>query len=312
MLPPSQHVMRLPPPLQPQGPLLPPAQGLGDSKLSKRDQHKKLTKLNGKINALEQEVKDLKAEMVALRKEREALQRRCDTSSNTVNLLDIQNHSLRQENQKKDLRFRDFSAAKSKEINILIEKNEQEIRELTAQKNQEIRKLAEEKDHQIRELTRTKIDQSGEIHTLQGDVNRLRTLFYSMTTGSSSIRGEDYYLQTFEEVRSEFENWIARNAKSGSRQALSDHDVRQIISTVSKLGGVGKESCEMFTSKRGILLTSTDTWERIVFIRHIVSVFLFVGIFEPMVFGLVPEISKALLWMENDIMAQGDEPSGVY
>lgn len=120
------------------------------------------------------------------------------------------------------------------------------------------------------------------------------------------LRPEEFYTQSFWELKSEIEMWIAKNAKLNGSLELSDTLRREILEKLSEVGDCGTESSDFLDLNQEEFGTYyRNPRHRIQLIRNIFSAFLFDQIFQPFAVGLHPEVLKFLAWIEKDIISSG-------
>ena len=167
----------------------------------------------------------------------------------------------------------------------------------------------DEKDRQIQILHQESQTNMAEIASLREDNERIRSQIYAMDRAVAPIRGEEYYLLMFQDLRGDFENWVVRNAKAEKQQKLSEADAASLLAIISKSRAEGTVTSKFLRSNQMLREWYSNVRSRMVLIRHIVSMFIFDHVFEPIVFGLSPDAARALVWMENDILSQGLIPT---
>ena len=127
----------------------------------------------------------------------------------------------------------------------------------------------------------------------------------------TSIRSEEYYIQSFEELKADLEMWIAGYTKANVSQGVSAANETCILGTLESLGARGRASSAFLTMNQSIRLWFKDIRLRIPLIRHFVAIFLFDQIFDPFAVGLSPELTDTLSWMDADLMSQGLIPKKI-
>jgi hypothetical protein len=120
------------------------------------------------------------------------------------------------------------------------------------------------------------------------------------------LRPEEFYAQKFRELKSEIEMWIAKNAKSNGPLELSGALRMEILERLSKFGDCGTETSDFLNlNPEEFRNYYRNPRHRIQLVRNIVAAILFDQVFEPFAVGLHPEVSKALDWIEKDIISSG-------
>ena len=102
--------------------------------------------------------------------------------------------------------------------------------------------------------------------------------------------------------------WISRNSNLPNICQLSDENLKGILLRLEKLGGCALVACDFLKQKAvSKIWDSRPSW-RIPLIQHVIALFFFELVFEPFVFGFPPEASKALNYIDNDIIRGGIFP----
>ena len=139
----------------------------------------------------------------------------------------------------------------------------------------------------------------------RNDAEKLRAHIAKAEIQQSPLRDEDFYVQNFGEIKTEIENWVARNAKANATQSLSDRQEASLLQCLAELGEHGQRASEYLRANNRIQIWySTPRW-RIPMARHIVAAFIFAYVFHPFVVGLPASSSEVLEWIDQDIMSQG-------
>jgi hypothetical protein len=170
--------------------------------------------------------------------------------------------------------------------------------ELLGKENRKIADLVHKLEEELKAA-------NNEVELLRADNERLRTYIATKETELQPRHPEDYYVQNFQELRTELEMWIAKQAKTSAATGLSDAEVSKLLVRLAGFGRCGKLSAETLSLNNTVQKQYSATGSRIQLIRHIVAVFLFDQVFSPFVVGLSRELSEALGWIEDDILSQG-------
>jgi hypothetical protein len=137
------------------------------------------------------------------------------------------------------------------------------------------------------------------------DAEQLRAYMAMAETQQGPLRDEDFYIQNFGELKTEVENWMARNSRNNAGQSLTTSQVEFILQSLADLGHHGQKASEYLRVKqRAQIWYSTPRW-RIPLVRHIVAAFIFARIFQPFVVGLPRASSEILEWIDHDLVSQG-------
>jgi len=200
--------------------------------------------------------------------------------------------------------------AKLRDQNGLLERNKGHLsRELDKEvlETKRLRGIIESQEQRINSLKGEQERLKSDIEVVQAHNERLRTHIFRNESDLNPNRSEDFYIQNFEGLKGEVENWIAKHAKASLRLSptLSAENETEVLNVLGILGIAGKESSKVLGETDALRKQYRDLRSRIILIRHIVAVFLFDQIFHPMMAGLVPCLDEALIWMEKDILSQG-------
>lgn len=142
----------------------------------------------------------------------------------------------------------------------------------------------------------------------KNSLNQLQAQVFHIDRGVNPLRNEEYYTHKFENIKVDFEMWVARHALSSS-ESISKTTDATIRSTIARLGPCGRAAAEFFQKRLGIKALFSETRTRIQLIRHLGALLLFELVLEPFVFGLSPQISQAFSWIDADIMTNGCKES---
>ena len=141
---------------------------------------------------------------------------------------------------------------------------------------------------------------------LRTDNEQLRTHIVKMEPKDlKPLRDEDYYIQGFEELKSEVEMWSARHAKANVSQPLSAPSGTKLFECLDMLGESGRGSSQFLQKHHATQVWYSNPRTRIPLIRHIIGLFLFRHVLEPFAAGLPPALSEALVWIDDDVMSHG-------
>jgi predicted nucleic acid-binding Zn-ribbon protein len=146
---------------------------------------------------------------------------------------------------------------------------------------------------------------NAEIVGLRFDNEDLRRYIVKMENNLQPVQDEEYYIRMFEEIRSEVENWVAKQGKSNAGPALSPSDEGKLFKILSGLGSTGRKSAEFLSQNSFCTVWYANTRSRIQLLRHIVAIFLFEKIFKPFAAGLPTKFSEALFWIGDDVISRG-------
>lgn len=140
---------------------------------------------------------------------------------------------------------------------------------------------------------------------LRFDNEDLRRYIVKMENDIQPLQDEEYYIQMFDELKSEVENWVAKQGKSNAGPALSPSDEGRLFQIISDLGSSGRKSVEFLSQNNFCTVWYANTRSRIQLLRHIVAIFLFEKIFKPFAAGLPTKFSEALVWIGDDVISRG-------
>jgi hypothetical protein len=138
---------------------------------------------------------------------------------------------------------------------------------------------------------------------IQKDNENLREYITSMSKAQEPIRGEDFYVQSFEELRGHIQSWMAKNSKLNAKEILAEGVQTEVVAFLDKCGPHGIITSKKFGSQIRELWTSRRT--RVPLLRHIVALFLFETVFDRFAFGHDRAASEYLKWIEGDLFRQG-------
>jgi len=100
------------------------------------------------------------------------------------------------------------------------------------------------------------------------------------------------------------EGWIAGHAKRTSMRTLPASNEATVLDILMSLGGAGESSCKFLIKNCLLQKEYYEIRSRIILVRHIVALFLFDQIFNPLAPGLPAILADALGRMEGDMIAQ--------
>ena len=138
---------------------------------------------------------------------------------------------------------------------------------------------------------------------IQKDNETLREYITSMSKAQQPIRGEDYYIQLFEELRGHIQSWMAKNSKLNAKETLAEGVETEVVGFLDKCGAHGVVSAKRFGGEIRGLWTNRRT--RVPLLRHIVGVFLYETVFDRFAFGHDRAASEYMKWIEGDLFRQG-------
>jgi hypothetical protein len=150
-------------------------------------------------------------------------------------------------------------------------------------------------------FSRQKMEEKCEL--IQKDNENLREYITSMSKAQEPIRGEDFYVQSFEELRGHIQSWMAKNSKLNAKEILAEGVQTEVVAFLDKCGPHGIITSKKFGSQIRDLWTSRRT--RVPLLRHIVALFLFETVFDRFAFGHDRAASEYLKWIEGDLFRQG-------
>jgi hypothetical protein len=150
-------------------------------------------------------------------------------------------------------------------------------------------------------FSRQKMEEKCEL--IQKDNENLREYITSMSKAQEPIRGEDFYVQSFEELRGHIQSWMAKNSKLNAKEILAEGVQTEVAAFLDKCGPHGIITSKKFGSQIRDLWTSRRT--RVPLLRHIVALFLFETVFDRFAFGHDRAASEYLKWIEGDLFRQG-------
>lgn len=240
------------------------------------------------------------ARILSLEEEIERLNSNLSATNDEKKMAQSQYHSLQKSNNDLSLQ-RDHQRKENSRLYGIIAGNDERI--LGLEKEQE-------RLHNVIETLR--VDHQREQQKLKGDIEfertdneRLRTSIFKNESDLSALQSEDYYIQLFEELKGDVEGWIASHAKRTSTRTLPASTEAAVLDILMRLGGAGESSANFLIKNRLLQKEYYDVRSRIILIRHIVALFLFDQIFNPLAPGLPALLTYALGWMERDMIAQG-------
>ena len=161
------------------------------------------------------------------------------------------------------------------------------------------------RDHRVG-LDQTKQQLTEESNTrlaLAKDNHLLRSQISEMSIAQEPLRGEQYYVLEFTQLRMDIESWAAKETRNMTKQMLSDQEYSQILQLISSCGETGRNAAEWF--QRIHRRTWQDRRIKIGLVRHFVAVVLFDHVFERFTFGFDRVWSKYFTDMEKLICRNG-------
>jgi DNA repair exonuclease SbcCD ATPase subunit len=244
---------------------------------------------SSKPKKLENRIKQLKDELNTAEKERNRLSenlRRAECQSNRLE------HTIA--NLRGDLERVRQQNAKHIQTQSRLNSELSNARAVNSSQQQKINDLEEE-------IQRLKTN----IQIIQADNESFRADKFREEIDLSLRRGEEYYIQTFEQLRGDLEMWIARASKAGGVMPLPEDAENIALRILENLGAKGKASAEFLRANQTLRVWYRDIRARIPLVRHLAAVFLFDQIFEPSVVGLSSELRDAFSWIIDDLMSRG-------
>jgi chromosome segregation ATPase len=157
---------------------------------------------------------------------------------------------------------------------------------------------------------------------LENEVTKLKAQIVGLRHDNDEIRSyilkmerelppvvDDYYIQLFEEIKSEVEIWSAKHGKSNAGATLSQEHEDQLLDIIARLGNSGIASVDFLRANP----QSFRTWysnarSRIQLVRHVIASFLYDKIFEPFAAGLPSQLWQALVGITGYVIEDGFSP----
>jgi chromosome segregation ATPase len=245
-------------------------------------------------------VRDHKRELDILEQTNREKERRCETLTAEERKLRLDIQSLTTEQRRLNNALGDHQHRSKNEITRLesqIERQACKIEELTESNSNA--------NNEIESLNDALQKSQNETSFHRDDAAKLRAYMAKAESQQSPLRDEDFYIQNFAELKTEVENWIARNSRINSGHALSASDSEFILQSLDKLGPFGHKATEYLrVNDRVQRWYSTPRW-RIPFVRHIVAAFLHAHILQKFVVGLPTASSEILEWIDRDLVSGG-------
>lgn len=155
-------------------------------------------------------------------------------------------------------------------------------------------------------FSRQRLEEKCEL--IQKDNEGLREYITSMSKAQEPIRGEDFYVQSFEELRGHIQSWMAKNSKLNAKETLAEGVQMEVVGFLDMCGAHGIITSTKFGAEIRELWTSRRT--RVPLLRHIVALFLFETVFDRFAFGHDRAASEYLKWIEGDLFRQGTTSQG--
>lgn len=154
-------------------------------------------------------------------------------------------------------------------------------------------------------FSRQKLEEKCEL--IRKDNEVLREYITSMSKAQQPIRGEDYYIQLFEELRGAIQSWMAKNSKLNAKEILPEGVGTEVTGLLEKCGVHGVVSAKKLGGEIRELWANRTT--RVPLLRHIAAVFLFETVFDRFAFGHDRAASEYMKWIEGDLFRQGTPPA---
>jgi chromosome segregation ATPase len=266
--------------------------------------HDKLATVRAERDTLWREnknfINDHKREIENLEEINKSKERRCEALMAEEQKLRNEIQSLYTEQNRLNMALTDLqyrSKTERNRLETLKERQSYQIEKLT-----ETISIAENQIEALNEALHKSQNES-EFH--RSDAEQLRAYMAKAETQQGPLRDEDFYIQNFGELKTEVENWMARNSRNNAGQSLSASQLEFILQSLADLGQHGQKASDYLRlNQRAQTWYSTPRW-RIPLVRHIVAAFIFAHIFQPFVVGLPPASSEILEWIDHDLVSQG-------
>jgi hypothetical protein len=317
----------------PQRPITPPYKAQLDQERTTMEHERRLylkniDDLNTKVNSLQ---RDLDREVQAARTHAQSLSNKlaeahqksekladeARTLQRERRILNDANAGLRDTNQQYDRREKGHIA------------NTSQLREKVASLTSQLSVCKTERDNYYHDNVRLREEKTGliganqrckeQIGILEADVEALTAAKTALAADNEGLRSdifkigstvnplhdEDFYVRSFESLKADVEMWVAKQAKDNATEVLSIGDEQRLLQHLAGLGPAGIDSSHFLAINQ-----LTGGWyntkrSRIPLLRHLFAVFLLDKILAPFAAGAHLSFSKALIWIENDIISRG-------
>lgn len=136
----------------------------------------------------------------------------------------------------------------------------------------------------------------------------LRQLISRTSKVQEPLRGEDYYIQCFEDLKNDIESWVVTYSKKNANATLTPPVPNLVLGKINTLGDHGQHIAEYLRLQiphLKLLQVYNSKKTRIPLIRHVIALFLFDQIFEPFAFGLTRDSSDRIKDIEDRLFKQG-------
>lgn len=161
-------------------------------------------------------------------------------------------------------------------------------------------------EHQLRDLKKDWESLNKWALDVHSENEQFRTEIVTMGSGRGPIRAEEYYTQSFLELKGSIELRIVKLSKAHANHFLEESEQTEILDRISKLGEHGMKTAKSLRSgKYSLPILYGNGRRRHPLIRQIVALFLLNQVFEPFAVGISQEFSNGLKAVETDIMQQG-------
>jgi DNA repair exonuclease SbcCD ATPase subunit len=292
-----------------------------DNKALQNDLRSKATEYQHQVDLLNERINNLRLERDSWRRDNSTLaqshKREIDRLEETIKTKERRYELLQAAEQTHKLEIRSLYDEQNRLKNANSTLNDQQFRSQT-----EISRLQAQADRQtskIEHLTETQTKANRDIERLneelkksqeegtdyRHDAEKLRAYIATGESQRGPIRDENYYVQSFGELKAEIENWIARNAKNNAARELSDQHEGYLLQSLADLGEHGERAAQYLSANNRMQKWYGAPRWRIPMVRHIVATFLFAYAFQPFIVGLPEESAKILGWIDRDIASQG-------
>lgn len=185
-----------------------------------------------------------------------------------------------------------------KELTIAKQTDEAVVARLSEALNNEIARVYEQQQSDFRILQAEIESYRSHVEYISADNEQLRSYIFRMENDWNPVHDEEYYIQRFREIKTDIEMWVASYAGKGLGK-LSDTSEARLLQILTRFG------VEFLNANLETRILYKEPRLRIPFIRHIIAAFLFHQVFRPFAFGLPPEISHALEYIQADIISHG-------
>ena len=270
------------------------------------DSERKLYKDN--LKEKKEELSKVNQQLAILEKKHSSLEKEKNTLDSTNKTLVIENEGYKERNIKlngektvlrEKIRLLKVEIADLDEHNCgLQERHRADVEQVHAQ-----RKTCDNLTCRNQALEELVQKLRGEIAGLRYDNDEIRSYIVQNETDLKPVKDEEFYIQTFEEIKAEVEMWVAKQAKSHAAQMLPQSNEAKLFETLSTWGETGSRSVQFLAPKHYCGVWYSIMRSRIQLIRHLISIFLFDKIFQPFAAGLPDEFSRALVWIGHDTLS---------